>query len=301
MAQQQQQGDPLLALQAELNLLRTQLADQNLQLQENRQQIQAIPVNPVPRHYKPIVPKPYAGGRNEKLEPWLFQVERYCEMAPVPAEERVKFAGGLLEGNPASWWLAVYRDIEAKPVAEQWEAFRTQIKAHFQPINTAVDARTRLDQIRQRTSVLVYNTEFREIMLQLPNMHEEDRIYAYLKGLKPAVANQVAMQQPTTLIGAQSLATTTDTIQFQHMPRRPVFNHRPVDRPTHRAEYRGPAPMDLDAISKLTPAERDRLRREGGCFRCRKKGHLARECTLTNRKYSEVNAMEEEADESGKE
>lgn len=68
-------------------------------------------------------------------------------MAPVPAEEQVKFAGGLLEGNPASWWLAVYQDIEVKPVAEQWEAFCTQIKAHFQPINTAVDAHTHLDQI----------------------------------------------------------------------------------------------------------------------------------------------------------
>ena len=138
-------------------------------------------------------------------------------------------------------------------------------------------------------------------MLQLPNMHEEDRIYAYLKGLKPAVANQVAMQQPTTLIIAQSLATTTDTIQFQHMPRRPVFNHRPADRAPHRAEYRGPAPMDLDAISKLTNDERERLRKNGGCFRCRKTGHLARDCTMSNRTHPRINAIDEEAEESGKE
>jgi hypothetical protein len=281
-------------LQAQLQQLQEQLAA--AQQQANPPQV------PAPaRMYKPIVPKPYAGGRNEKLEPWLFQVERYCEMAPVPAEDQVKFAGGLLEGNPASWWLAVHQDIEEKPVNEQWEAFRTQIKAHFQPINTAVDARTRLDQLRQRTSVLIYNTEFREIMLLLPNMHEEDRIYAYLKGLKPAVANQVAMQQPTTLIVAQSLATTTDTIQFQHMPRRPTFNHRPVDRPTPRAEYRGPAPMDLDAIGKLTNDERERLRKNGGCFRCRKTGHLARDCTMSNRTHLRINAIDEEADESGKE
>ena len=187
-------------------------------------------------------------------------------MAPVPVADQVKFAGGLLEGNPASWWLTVHGIIETLPVGEQWEAFENQIKAHFQPINTAVDARTRLDQIRQRTSVLVYNTEFREIMLQLPNMDEADRIHAYLKGLKPAVANQVAMQQPTELLVAQSLANTADTIQFQHLPRRSVFNHRPVERPTHRAEYRGPAPMDLDAIGKLTNEERERLRKNGGCF-----------------------------------
>jgi Ty3 transposon capsid-like protein len=256
------------------------------QIQQLQAQIQALqdqlaagqPANPpqVPaRAYKPIVPKTYSGGRTEKLEPWLFQVERYCEMAPVPIADRVKFAGGLLEGNPASWWLAVHGIIEHLPVGEQWESFKTQIKAHFQPINTQVDARTRLDQIHQRTSVLVYNTEFYEIMLQLPNMDEADRIHAYLKGLKPAVANQVAMQQPTELLTAQSLANTTDTIQFQHMPRRPTFSHRAVERPTHRAEYRGPAPMDLDAIGKLTNEERERLRKNGGCFRCRKTGHLA--------------------------
>ena len=58
--------------------------------------------------------------------------------------------------------------------------------------------------------------------------------------------------------------------------------------------------MELDAISKLTPNERDRLRREGGCFRCRKKGHLARDCTLANRTHPSINAIDEETEESGK-
>jgi hypothetical protein len=60
--------------------------------------------------------------------------------------------------------------------------------------------------------------------------------------------------------------------------------------------------MELDAISKLTPNERDRLRREGGCFRCRKKGHLARDCTLTNRTHPGIHVIEEEpSEDSGKE
>ena len=95
-------------------------------------------------------------------------------MAPVPVADQVKFAGGLLEDNPASWWLTIHGIIETLPVGEQWEAFENQIKAYFQPINTQVDAHTHLDQICQRTSVLVYNTEFHEIMLQLPNMDEAD-------------------------------------------------------------------------------------------------------------------------------
>ena len=59
--------------------------------------------------------------------------------------------------------------------------------------------------------------------------------------------------------------------------------------------------MALDAISKLTPAERDPLHREGGCFCCRTKGHLACDCTLTNHRYPEVNAIDEDPEELGQE
>ena len=56
-------------------------------------------------------------------------------------------------------------------------------------------------------------------MLQLPNMHEEDQVHAYIKGLKPSVTSHVAMQQPDTLLKAQQLADTSDAIQFQMRPR----------------------------------------------------------------------------------
>ena len=45
-------------------------------------------------------------------------------------------------------------------------------------------------------------------------------------------------------------------------------------------------PMEVDATSqpstpfkKLTDDEREQYRKEGRCFRCRQKGHMARECT----------------------
>jgi hypothetical protein len=131
-------------------------------------------------------------------------------------------------------------------------------------------------------------------------MHEDDRIHAYIKGLKPAVASLVAMQQPGTLLLAQQLADTADTIQFQQLPKR-TYDNRWTDRPTPRPNHQGPSPMDLDAIGRLTDTERERLRKISGCFRCRKTGHLARDCTLTNRQHPRINAIEELPEESGKE
>jgi hypothetical protein len=242
---------------------------------------------------KPERPTTYGGHRNESLDAWIFQMDRYCQLLPVPEPNRVSFAGTFLKDHAAMWWRTIYEEIEAQPDPDRWTQFVTGLKRQFQPINTSETARTRLDQLKQKTSVRLYNSDFREIMLQLPHMHEADRIHSYIKGLKPAIASLVAMQQPDTLTAAQGLADTADTIQFHHMPRRPFSTPRP--------EYRGPAPMDLDAIEKLTDAERERLRKNGGCFRCRKTGHLARDCTLTNRRPPRINAIDTETEESGKE
>ena len=256
------------------------------------------PENPPPLevqrmvNLKPKRPTTYSGHRNESLEAWIFQMDRYCQLLPVPAPNRVSFAGTFLKDHAAMWWRTIYEEIEAQPENNRWTQFITGLKEQFQPINTSETARTRLDQLKQKTSVRLYNSDFREIMLQLPNMHEADRVHSYIKGLKPAIASLVAMQQPDTLLAAQGLADTADTIQFQHMPRRPFV--------APRSEYRGPTPMDLDAIEKLTDAERERLRKNGGCFRCRKTGHLARDCTLSNRRPPRINAIDTEVEESGK-
>lgn len=260
----------------------------------------AVPVPvPVPvqtRNLKPERPSAYTGKRGDSLESWIFQMERYCQLLPVPADDRVSFAGTFLKDHAAMWWRTTYQEIEAQPQATRWDRFTESLRAQFQPINTAETARSRLDQLKQKTSVLLYNTEFRDIMLQLPDMHEADRVHAYIKGLKAAVASQVAMHRPETLLQAQELADTADTIHFQHFSRR---NYQESPRP--RQDYRGPAPMDLDAINKLTDVERERLRKNGGCFRCRKLGHLARDCTMTNRVHPRINAIEEIPEESGKE
>jgi retrotransposon gag protein/zinc knuckle protein len=180
----------------------------------------------------------------------------------------------------------------------QWDLFKQSLQDQFQPVNSTKTARTRLDQLKQKTSVRIYNTEYRELMVQIPDMSEADRLHNYLRGLKAQVASQVAMQQPTTLLQAQGLADTADVIQFQYQTRPQVpYTARHNICP----ETQGPVPMDLDTIRKLTDAERDRLRKIGGCFRCRKPGHLARDCTLTNRTHPRINAIDTDPEESGKE
>jgi hypothetical protein len=289
------------------NLTAEQMAILIGQLQQRLETLETQPAQPNPalipvpaaapaRTWKPERPPIYTGKKSDALDSWVFKVEEYCDTLHIPDGEQVRFARTLLQDHAATWWRMISPQILDLPDDQQWDQFKAQLKATFQPTNSKENARARLDKLKQTTSVLMYNSAFREIMMELPNMDEEDRIHIYIKGLKSHVASQVAMHGPTTLLEAQRLADTADTIHFQYTSRPNTTQTR------YRNEYKGPAPMDLDAIGKLTPNERERLRRNGGCFRCRQLGHLARDCPMPNRRPPQINATETlETEDSGKE
>src|SRR5829696_938804 len=122
----------------------------------------------------------------------------------------------------------------------------------------------------------------------------------YERGLKENIRPFVAMQSPATLAEVETIAERVDATTFK--PTNWNASFRP--NPGYRAPG-GPTPMELDSITKLTPAERECLRRMGGCFRCRQAGHLARNCPLPNRQNPLINAIDtsesEQTEESGKE
>jgi hypothetical protein len=57
----------------------------------------------------------------------------------------------------------------------------------------------------------------------------------------------------------------------------------------------GPAPMEIDSIikfpKKLTPAEKEKLAKEGRCFRCQEKGHQIPDCPKKWPSKQQINTM----------
>ena len=131
-------------------------------------------------------------------------------------------------------------------------------------------------------------------MIELPNMDAASHMHHYLRGLKESVCPFIAMQRHTNIATAQAIAAQVDAVTFKPTPRTGGFQANPQYRPTN-----GPIPMELDAISKLTQGEREHLCCEGGCFCCRKKGHLACDCTMTNHTHLGIHALKE-TEELGK-
>src|SRR5262249_43324404 len=96
---------------------------------------------------------------------------------------------------------------------------------------------------------------------------------------------QVQLQRPPTLNDAEEHALMVDDIRFAPGPRNTERNN---DRNNDARPPRPPRPgndttarTDINNVQlkKLTPAEREQLKAAGKCFKCRKAGPMAKDCT----------------------
>ena len=292
--------EQLAQLQQDMATLQQLLDNQNQVIQQQNAHIAAIPAPPAApvMRVKPNRPSPFTGKRSESLEAWIFQMQQFCALAQVPVDDRVTLAATFFKDQAALWWRSYHQTQNWLAAPPNWNQFLTALRAQFIPVNTSISAYDRLQRLSQKTSVNAYNHQFREIMLELPDMDNATRMNYYMKGLKENIRPFVAMQTPADLTAAEIIAERIDAVTYKPQTRTPA--------PTPRSQYRPPGgaiPMDLDVIGKLTDNERERLRKTGGCFRCRKSGHLARDCPLPNRINPRINAMDLDPnpEESGKE
>jgi hypothetical protein len=274
----------LHGLQDQIVELRTQLTaerTQNMQQQQQAPQAQA----PVTTYVvKPPRPTPFHGKKGESIDTWIGKAERYFELCQMNnSATRTRYAVAYLEGNAALWWQNHIRET-LMPIS-QWDDLKTALVEQFKPVNSSKIARDNLAKLRQSTSVQAYIHTFRAITLEIDDIAESEKLDRFIRGLKDRVRQEVELQEPTMLDQAARIAERYDTIAFTYRP---------------RTESKGVIPMELDSIQRkpLTKEEREKLRREGGCFYCRAPGHIASKCS----KKRQLLAIESEIenDESGK-
>ena len=113
---------------------------QNNTIAQQTAQIGAIPrAAPVPR-IKPDHPPPFTGRRSESLEAWIFQMQQFCDLAPVPPADRITFAATFFKDQAALWWRAYHQTQDWQAAAPTWDDFLTALCLQFIPINTSISA-----------------------------------------------------------------------------------------------------------------------------------------------------------------
>jgi hypothetical protein len=262
---------------------------------------------------KPTKPKPYTGAIDAvACLNFIENQEEYYQIVNLNENEWVKYTAVSLEGDAKAWW----RDSGLN-LTSSWQEFRQAFIDYFTPPDTTSAARMELSKLKQgKLSVADYTTKFRRMARLIPSMDRETTLFLYTHGLESDTSREVRLRQPTTLDEAIKLATIIHNILRPVAPTAVVAPAAPV------AQQPTAEPMDLDSLRilltnltkttginafqrplpKLTNTERDRLRRIGACFRCRRTGHLASACrsgrTLNNLETG-LNANDESGKDQG--
>ena len=246
------------------------------------------------RTTEPAKPPNFGGKSGESIDTWIFRIDQQFLLDPATDEKKVLIAVTYLTDNAATWWRHVYEENAQRSVVWSWNDFKNNIKTQFKPLDAEKIAQNRLNNLRQTASVAAYINNFRNLLLDIPTMAEGDRIEQFLRGLKPDIHERVALQGPGTLNEACTMANTIDAIHFQ------IRTQNYTQPPT--SVNADSTPMEVNGIrrTKLTDAERDKLRKAGACFFCREVGHMSKQCPRRKKKTIAAVELELEDLEEGK-
>src|SRR4051794_34363879 len=113
---------------------------------------------------------------NESVDAWIFYVEQYNQVVPIPADRQIPFAASFLTDHAAVWWRHTFLEQERLHPDEiwLWADFTTRIREQFQPITSEQAGRDKLHNLKQSASVASYISAFQNTVINIPSMSEED-------------------------------------------------------------------------------------------------------------------------------
>jgi hypothetical protein len=112
----------IMEMRDQINQLKGQLQNQQDHFLAGTQLPQNIQVQG-PSQVKPDRPSPFSGKKTESLEGWIFQMQQYCDLLPVPQDNRIAFAGTFFKDQAALWWRSYHRNQDWEDAPPAWDQF----------------------------------------------------------------------------------------------------------------------------------------------------------------------------------
>lgn len=256
MAHLQQQQEAHIQLLAQQNQMLQQQLAQQAQAQAQAPALQPLGGAPqlapaahggARRPDRPRLPPPKKfDGRSSTLDAWETECLQQFEWYDMPDDvERVKFAVAFTEGAAYDWWQ--HMQPTERQLILTYAQLVAALRTRFQPVTTADSARAAITVLTQgKSTVHAYTMAFRRLLTPLADMSEADRLFHFLRGLKPSIAVTVRTHGVNTLDGAIAMAARVGSQgEFAAIASAGV------------AAATGAAPMDLDALLAVEGLERE--------------------------------------------
>lgn len=114
---------------------------------------------------------------------------------PILDENRIRFASSFLKGSAAIW---LFNRVSTASTSSSWIEFKSAIIQEFVPAHHAESARDKLRKLKQTRTVGSFVSEFQNMILTIPGMHEDEKIDRFLEGLKYNIRVEVLKAQVNT-------------------------------------------------------------------------------------------------------
>ena len=220
-------------------------------------------------------------------------------------DKKISFMASLLK-SAAEEWLYMWME-EKSGLATQanqnlqqflnaygWSQFIIDLHGAFAEVQAQDLSMDKLEKLQQKGYTTEdYTVRFKNLAGQANLTDERQKIRLYQKGLDPRVLQDVMKIRPlpNTFQAWTEAATEEDnqyrrTMQMLGKPlKTPRFGKSKFAFRNAFTKARDPMAMDIDnvdmmiaAFNTLTVEEKQRLQRDGLCFKCGKPGHYAANC-----------------------
>lgn len=242
----------------------------------------------------------FDGKDNKLFRPWVNQMEVFFDTQPEKFKDdktRIFYAGNRLRGEAMQWFgrnLGTASSVGTEDhVWTSWIAFTDSMRDLFGRRDEDIDARRRIDTLKQGNRDLVaYLNEFEQLDSRAA-LSEELKVYVFKRGLHQDLRDRLAIwNEDTTSFPALVRALLQISRQTEEYERQFGGRRRPPAAVTNSSNVPAPAKVpdgdvmdwSTDAVNTprgpLSEAEKQRRRTEGLCHYCAAKGHVAANCPL---------------------
>ncbi|EEF28928.1 conserved hypothetical protein [Ricinus communis] len=151
---------------------------------------------------------PRFSGTQEPAE-WLDRVAQFFKYSSTLEGQRVPLASFYLEGEANQWLQWLQRSYKQDGGEITWDIFKKELVSRFDP-GIETDFGEALSRVKQTGSLKDYRKEFERLSNRVEDCPTKELIGTFMGGLKEAIAEEVRMSNPNTLLKTVEMARTRE-------------------------------------------------------------------------------------------
>ena len=267
-------------------------------------------------------PEVFNGDRT-KSKAFISDLRIYFQINRNKAEikntfSRVLLALSFIKGANVVNWVDTQTDLVEEELANNgeneededlWTDFLKRFKNTYVSTTQKEDAYVRMQKLQMKGDQLdEYIADHKTLVSELDWSHDSEMsCHSFREGLPKVLAKRIIENEGLPENYSRWIKYTQKYHSRWAMSKalgyygkggqdKPKWNpHKPKEK-----KERDPDAMDVDR-AQMTPDEKDKLMRSGSCFRCKKQGHLAKQCpTKTTAQEATIEPTTEPKKEKGK-